>query len=564
MHLQLLLRRGSEQSLAYHLPVSRRASRRWVAGLSAALVTAAGCADLLGIGDYRDFCKPYGVGDPPDCVYGPSGASTTTGSGGAGASDSTGGGGTGAGAGGNGGAGGSTRVVVGERSATFVTPSNQHTNTVDLSETHLGAYVWSSGGFEFHPAQGSPNGTFDIDDVPVGDYALSFGDSTKPTFYVTNANHVDLSYVTLGGPAQTPAKLASPVTLNVANLSLWEDTNHIDFVSLSNGASIQSLELYDVPPDPGSASWSTTFDWSLVPFPPNLMSQFDTLTITQLATATNGGATYLAASRAATIAFTQTDGTPVTQDVTLAPVPQDQQIALTWSVDSFDQLAPEVNPDATPQAELFDLFVGLQAADGQAATAPFPPRLAEFAPPTGAPVSTTLTYGDPFPASALRYAVYKSSFAVQVTLSGAPARTFTASATTWHLVSGNADTTTPIISPPHNVNIDGASFWSPATLVTDTPVVTWDGPMIGQADAYLVTVYDVHVSGGRLTFIPTGFVTTPRKKLRIPPGLIPAGGHTMIVVTAVAQPGLHLETAPFRSTLPYATAPAISAVFTAP
>ena len=122
----------------------------------------------------------------------------------------------------------------------------------------------------------------------------------------------------------------------------------------------------------------------------------------------------------------------------------------------------------------------------------------------------------------------------------------------------------PIVGPPTNASINGIDFFRDQTAVGLTPTLRWAAPTIGTANAYqVVFCYFEASSGGgvlRLEFTCIGSIQTTTTAVKVPPGILEAGKHYFVTLTAISQPGLDITTAPFKNGFPRATTQAVSGV----
>lgn len=128
----------------------------------------------------------------------------------------------------------------------------------------------------------------------------------------------------------------------------------------------------------------------------------------------------------------------------------------------------------------------------------------------------------------------------------------------------------PLLAPVTSLRLDGADvFNTQLSAVSLTPTITWNPPTLGVPNFYQVDVIQLtvveclhcaHPLGTESTNVAT--FQTQRTSLTLPPGVLIPGSTFVLVVTAKNAVALDLQSAPLRTTYPFAYADAISQMFT--
>ena len=183
----------------------------------------------------------------------------------------------------------------------------------------------------------------------------------------------------------------------------------------------------------------------------------------------------------------------------------------------------------------------------------------------------TIQYSDPFPAAWQRV----FDFCQQATLS-LPSLTTTSSigdqqteTVTWNYNLLNSQSTAapnspvvPVLSAVVGPTINGASFFSPATLSTRAITLNWSKPVLGTPYGYrvlAVALPQANSSTGIVIGTISKSLYTAQTSLTIPPELLTSGQTYLFDITALVDAKANVETSPRRSGLPTAAANVVSA-----
>jgi hypothetical protein len=177
----------------------------------------------------------------------------------------------------------------------------------------------------------------------------------------------------------------------------------------------------------------------------------------------------------------------------------------------------------------------------------------------------TVQYGDPFPSSWLRTYQVCQRATVQVPRPNA-ASTEVFTLTNGALTALPNVTSTPLISPTQNPQINGISLFTATTVNSSDIALSWAAPTLGSPYGYSVRVFAATTEQtpvGTISYYSnTATLYTAKTSLRIPPGIITPGNTYVFLITSLADAGANMESSPNRSALPVANADLISAPIT--
>ena len=113
----------------------------------------------------------------------------------------------------------STRNIFGSISTTYQTPHGSTDVPLDFTTTTVQALFAGPSGTDYqaYVALGATDGTFEIRDVPVGDYVLQIGSS----YYVTDVDTFTLHTPAFGHPNAIPDKSGAALAVTAGNLAPW-------------------------------------------------------------------------------------------------------------------------------------------------------------------------------------------------------------------------------------------------------------------------------------------------------------------------------------------------------
>jgi hypothetical protein len=121
------------------------------------------------------------------------------------------------------------------------------------------------------------------------------------------------------------------------------------------------------------------------------------------------------------------------------------------------------------------------------------------------------------------------------------------------------------LSPVRTPVIDGAVFHDDQALGRLTPVVSWQAPVEPGIVQYRLTVYRLaRGATGSLERAEVGSAYTLISSLRLPPGVLQAGGFYYFQVSAFRRNAADGDRLPLQLTLPVARADTLSGVLRVP
>ena len=171
-----------------------------------------------------------------------------------------------------------------------------------------------------------------------------------------------------------------------------------------------------------------------------------------------------------------------------------------------------------------------------------------------------VTYSDPFPAAWLRYESFCQITTTPITFPGAAAP-INVQLDFGAITAVSSAPVVPLTSAPLAPTVNGASFYTAATLTTTTPTIAWSAPSGSTPTAYTVTVLDQLTAPNNTTFAgPIARYNTTKNSITLLPLL--AGKTYFFLITSKIDGHANIETNPNRSQLPVAFASTISAAFT--
>ncbi len=113
----------------------------------------------------------------------------------------------------------STRTIVGTLSTTYQTPHGSTDVPIDFTTTMVQALVADDSGVDYqvYAALGATDGTFEIRDVPIGDYVLQVGSA----YYFTDVATFTLHTPAFGHPDRVAAPVGSSLAVTASNMVPW-------------------------------------------------------------------------------------------------------------------------------------------------------------------------------------------------------------------------------------------------------------------------------------------------------------------------------------------------------
>ena len=429
----------------------------------------------------------------------------------------------------------------------------------------------------------STPGVFIIPNVPAGSYWLQTGSGNFWTSTSTFDAGTDIA-----GP-QEPT-LASPQNTSASfNMSGLDAVGQVTVVNVVFPvAGYPTLGFGEAPP-------STTLSFPSVPLNPNVdWSKMDSAFFLQYVPQSLGLLNNLVIGPSVNASLALTDGTVNTITEQLQPSPQ---AFVDLSVPGASQWAPLFTANAapvTPTPYSSALSISAQAyisgrlASGTGSPSnvgiPSVPSLKLAATTFGDESGTTgcavqefnpnpqpailidvtfgdLLYGDPFPSTWTRVLSLCQMFTAALPVPNSSATANFALVDSASVAPAENVSLGPVVSIVRNPTINGASFFTAATLNTAEVPLGWAAPSGAAPYGYSVRRYVLDMATGVPTYNITGGVfSVEQTSITLPP--LAAGNTYVFAITAEADGTANIQTAPFRSSLPTGTATVVSAPIT--
>ena len=442
-------------------------------------------------------------------------------------------------------------AVGGFRTLNHVFPDGSvHGRVADLSGVTIGAWVPTvdGTGYTWSPGSGNGNGSFHIPNVERLPYLLRFGNSY---LWVTTRS-IELGGGALGRHNVVLAPAGTQLELQISGLAPWQATDDFQLHAPNAGIGYFSATSCSSPGFPDFAEGETAFagliDYTLSmqncgsPAARIDATRGDVLYATQLVSRADAatGATFQEVRRGFQTNSLGAGGSgPLVLNGTMSPLPP-VTVSVDYRASSFEALALAAHPTATlattalnigtlPGYQTFGSYVGW-------------PDLALMNGPAGrGDLVTSFTYGNPYPSAWPQFITAQSAARVRysVPLEGGGSSTpRTYSVYTYAQQPLGSGPLTPLVGPPRTLRINGAPAADTLSGVGLTPLVSWTAPSLGTPTSYSVRVYELFAtSTGATSRLPVTTLTTTQLQVRLPPGVLVAGKHYYLQISAIHQPG---------------------------
>lgn len=424
----------------------------------------------------------------------------------------------------------------------------------DLTGDTISATFHDGSGFQTVTGQGTANGTFEIEGVPLGPYLLRWTDF----LFVTSERTVDLGRPVLGRPGRTQAQSPMELTLTADGLAPWAPGDGVWVSSPELGAWTGNVHGLSSDPTPtaGATSIQVVMDYALGNQPWLIQANAgDRAFVTQLVRDEGPPISY-AVRRAAEVGnLVMTNGTPAQLTATLSALPL-VVFDLDWRASAFEGVAPEVHPDAV----LDQHYVRISPVPGGLVHGfyGYMSYVLHVTRPAEEGVVEGLTFGNPYTGSDLVVRTH-TELTIPYELPRATPMSFRASFLQLQRLSDVVGAVhQPLLSPPRSLQINGMPADVDRTGVSTTPVLSWSPPTSGAPDMYRVLIHRLFVSGVETQSSNTWTIYTRSTTLQIPPGLLTGGDVYFFEVEARIIGGVDVEQTPFVRALPYAEAAAFT------
>nr|MBA2538471.1 hypothetical protein [Deltaproteobacteria bacterium] len=375
---------------------------------------------------------------------------------------------------------------------THISATTRDSIAFDLGANPAHAIVSDgTGGYVAIPAVAGPEGTFTIDNVPVGDYVLR----TNNTYLVTSTNTPDLGFSAGGRPVRQPTD--NPlIEMSLSGLVPWQAGDQVELISSQADDFGFNIEL-DSSLEPGHTS--AVLPVELLPGGQQISlilgSQGDSTLVGQLRTQTSAnGVPYQAMTRIGHFpsTFDMTLAGPNAVAVTLdTDISNDASIALDFrGTAHFAALTADGDPAANPFCDFVcGGIVGVLAQAGSASDGFYTGNadmllLFDYA---GTDLDTgTMNYGSTSSFVGDWGLLFLSRWNAQrvyqlpdTDFPGGGARAPNLIEWVTDSASGAAGPLVPKLTPPRNIQIDGQAFFDgSSTNLTTTATITWSPPAV--------------------------------------------------------------------------------------
>lgn len=450
---------------------------------------------------------------------------------------------------------------------TYILENGTTQVTEDLSKSTFTALVPNGqGGYTALTGTGTPNGTYDIPNVPVGYYYLRFS-AAGHDLLRTDASNIDFSSVLPGRPNAVPAT-SGTLNFSLDNMSPWQSTDDAEIYAPNAGVGLTNFEAANFSftslPVVGATSFGGGLDWTQLSLITS--TQGDNLYVLKLGSIQQGGHTWSYLQnlyKNNTLVQTDNSATSVTGSFTSPAQNETFHAAANGAAFIQNMVGPGNGPTlgstsmgvyVTPPGPYdgvieFDPFVvGLDAQNHEQITASID--------------AGDIAYADPFPADWQRLFTYAQGGFQSYTAPGAtsPTGLFLSSIVVTRAMPSASAPASPIIGPVLGITINGLA--QPQGPTGTTPYVAWQA---ASAFAnYRVRIWSLTATEGGASLLspsPVVFIETTKTSVQVPPGFLNTGTTYVVQVDALGMPA-DWATAPKRFALPLGVAKSASNAFT--
>lgn len=482
----------------------------------------------------------------------------------------------------------STRTVSGLYVRTWISASARVDEKLDFSADTVKALVDTGASYTAIDGHaGGALGTFEIDDVPNGEYVLyaDTGDAASDVYVVTSTNTPDLGTSFGGRPIAQRTQVTSPTALNLdlANMVPWSEGDQLELFATEADDWHFGLHFYAPALAIGDAAAAVSFDLRDAGNPLFGASAIDgtagdRVIVAQLAERTSANSwTYSSLSRIKQLdPFDLPNGGTYSAAVTLDDVALDKSVAIDWRGTQFAaELAIDDNPAGETTCLACGGMVGVLGQAGYASdgfyTANADLLLVYDQAAGGTDIdSGTMTYGStsslPGRWGELFLARYRRRLRLRLPDTSAGVLLFAGYNWVTTVDTGTTTTLAPRLTQPDEVTVDEIDAFTGSATISATPTVSWRPPRIGSPDLYEINVLELGVGGNNnTTRRPVARIVTPHTSFRFPSGIIDTtkayafGILAIAGTTAEARAGLLAQ--PLRPRLDVVSANVISAIF---
>jgi hypothetical protein len=469
---------------------------------------------------------------------------------------------------------GSSSKITGTRIRHNLTAQSPQTNTRDdFAGWDLSAQEQTCTSPRSFAATFPSLGNFTIAGVPHRRYFLRASNDSLgfPRYFDTHERELDLGEYFLGRANAIPAATGTVLAVSLSGLAPYTPGDDFQLTSAGAGLGFGSfLSVASAQPADGATAFAADVAYAdLTSFGNGGLidsAQGDVAFFTQLISNPVQGDVLYSSSLARSAKVTSLSmlgGATTPVAAALQGVAQTGHLTRTLRRTAFDAIKSQINPAAQPVA--YDLGVDVAPAGLQNGSISGTPDLAYMGLAAGpSDASIVFNYGNPFPPSWPAFGFHLATYEVDLSVV-TPSGTLTYAAFVRSIINEalpafGANGIAPGIAPVRHALIDGAPFFSSAKPSSLTPSVSWDAPAFGHASFYVLTVTELTIDAGAVTGRKIASVTTREREVKVPAGVLSAGGRYTFTLTAVASPGTRPDERPFQRRYPMYSTDAISGV----
>jgi hypothetical protein len=415
-------------------------------------------------------------------------------------------------------------TVSGQFTTRYVTDSGEIERPADLSGYDVFALVANGDGYDEYPGDTLADGRFEIPDVPAGDYYLGYRGPSQVVARHETKRHPIYTGTVLGRADAPPvASDQTTLTLELDGLRAWQSGDYLQLFSSNAGVLLHPGEGIDsVTPDDGATTLSGQPLQYIYDFQPRTLVDGDAgdrMFAAQLVARVAGGMEYWSIERVGLLdPFVMVDGADTVARGTLEGAPE-QSLEVGWDTTAASGMIEQLPEGALLWGGEFVVSVSpdpksLRCASGI-------PDLVLASVDGGEAGVAALPYADPYPASWRRIVCLSVLYEYRPPELDIP-------------VLASIGITVPLDDAESG---DGVSLVQGpvrnVTIVGQTPVLTWDEPGAGRADAYGIVVYRTYeTEGGSSLYEVVASFTTPDTSFAVPPQVLVAGESYFASITA--------------------------------
>jgi hypothetical protein len=408
--------------------------------------------------------------------------------------------------------------------------------------------------FEVRPLVARDADTFQFDNVPQGPYYLKRG---TYSYVITEHRQLILDEYLLGREGVVTVPGLIPVTLSVDGLAPMDA--YQDFGVLAPNAGAVGVLSLNSAPDPGGTSlsgWGAVYQSAFGRQEIIDSTKGDRLYVLQKLRRAAGSFNYFATARALTLTSTmfRSDGQASLVGGTFNEL-SPRQLTLDWRRSSFEVHRAAVHPSAVslPESSVRHSLILAPAVGGleKGAVGYAGELLTGNLPASNQDVTLTLEYGNPFPAQwgVVASVVHRYQVPVRLPPDGP---SITLGVTMKEQAELSVFASRPVearLSPPTQLQVDGAPAQDERTLGSLTPVFTWEPPSLGTADAYELRIFRLSASpaGDFVQAETVATFLTAQRRVRVPPGVLQSKQAYVVRIGAMRTPGMDLTRTPYQA-----------------